>query len=182
MLFNSFEFLLLFLPLTLLSFYALARLGNLKVVLVWLILCSLFFHGYWKASYTRLFVVSIVVNYCFGRVCEPSRYGESKRKIAVMIGVAFNLLLLLGYFKYAGVFAEAFWQISGKYIEMGDVILPLAIFFYTFQQIAYLADTYPGKSARDGASKNFLPCPLCAVNPVPTIEPNRPQDRFFLLG
>ncbi len=147
MLFNSFEFLLLFLPITLLGFYVLARFGNLKVVLVWLILCSLFFHGYWKASYTGLFVVSIVVNYCFGRICQPSRFGDRTRKIAVILGVAFNLLLL-GYFKYAGFFALAFWQLSGKYIEIGDIVLPLAISFYTFQQIAYLVDTYRGQCAR----------------------------------
>lgn len=150
MLFNSFEFLLLFLPVTVLGFYLLAKVGRLPLVLVWLILCSLFFHGYWKASYTWLFVISIVVNYQFGLACLPSALGDKGRryrKAAIVGGISFNLGLL-GYFKYVGFFADIVWQVSGRFFEVGEIVLPLAISFYTFQQIAFLVDTYRGQCPR----------------------------------
>jgi len=151
MLFNSFEFLLLFLPVTLIGFYALARIGSLWVVLAWLIACSLFFHGYWKASYTWLFVVSIVVNYFMGLACLPSqsRGPRHSRTWVLVAGLAFNLGLL-GYFKYAGFLADMVARFGGPFMDVGEIVLPLAISFYTFQQISFLVDTWSGKSPRYG--------------------------------
>lgn len=151
MLFNSFEFLLLFLPITLIGFYLLARLGSLWLVLTWLIVCSLFFHGYWKASYTWLFVVSIIANYFIGRACLPSRspWWQHGRIWALVSGLVLNLGLL-AYFKYAGFLADILVQLGGPYINVGEIVLPLAISFYTFQQISFLVDTYSGRSPRYG--------------------------------
>ena len=140
---------MLFLPLVLMGFYLLAKLGNLRVVLIWLILSSLFFHGYWKASYTWLFVVSIVVNYFFGISCLPSASGAKRwrHKVAVVAGVVFNLGLL-AYFKYAVFLSDIIWKFTDNFFHVREIVLPLAISFYTFQQIAFLVDTYRGHCPR----------------------------------
>lgn len=154
MLFNSFEFLLCFLPVVLIGFYVLARARNLSLVLVWLVGSSLLFHGYWKASYTWLFVVSIGANYLFGLACRPTkglqetvRRTALRRKLAIVLGVIFNIGLL-AYFKYAMFFSEVILHATGVFINVGDIILPLAISFYTFQQIAFLVDSYRGFDER----------------------------------
>src|SRR5215510_8175214 len=142
MLFNSFEFLLLFLPAVALGFYLIAQFQRLAPVLLWLIACSLVFHGYWKASYTWLFVTSMAANYCIGQVFWLCREASTfVRKSVLIIGIGFNIALL-GYFKYAFFFAEILRDVTGYQWESGEIILPLAISFYTFQQIAYLVDCY----------------------------------------
>lgn len=148
MLFNSFGFLLLFFPFTLCGFYSLAGLKNLRIVQAWLIVCSLFFHAYWRASYTWLFVVSMTINYFLGRICslkpDNVRNGFNLPKLAVISGIVFNLGLL-AYFKYLNFLANILSSTTGYFVDVGEIILPLAISFYTFQQIAYLADMYRDK-------------------------------------
>jgi hypothetical protein len=63
--------------------------------------------------------------------------------IYLTLGIIFNLGLL-GYFKYAGFLVNNLNAIAGTDIDVGDIILPLAISFFTFQQIAYLVDAYKG--------------------------------------
>jgi hypothetical protein len=82
MLFNSPEFLLLFLPLTVLGFYALGRFGTGAIVLLWLIAASLVFHAYWKASYTWLFVASVLANHVLGRLCRPPEGAPGARAVS----------------------------------------------------------------------------------------------------
>jgi alginate O-acetyltransferase complex protein AlgI len=148
MLFNSFEFLLLFLPVAISGFYFLALFRRLELVLLWLIACSLFFHGFWKASYTWLFVVSMLVNYALSLGFWYSRSTSKLRSVLILVvGLTFNLLLL-GYFKYAIFFAGVANDVTGYSWDPGEIILPLAISFYTFQQIAYLVDCYRGDAPR----------------------------------
>ncbi len=142
MLFNSFGFLLLFFPITLLGFYSIAMLQSLRLAQCWLILCSLIFHAYWKASYTWLFILSMVINYGFGLICRVS--AKRLALIGLISGIIFNLVLL-AYFKYAGFLGNLVLITSGYYINVGEITLPLAISFYTFQQIAFLVDTYREK-------------------------------------
>lgn len=147
MLFNSFEFLLLFLPVSLLGFFLIGRLGNVKFALTWLITCSLLFHGYWKASYTWLFVVSIITNYWMGLAIESTK---GVWRIRMLVGGLIFNLGLLGYFKYSGFFANVVSALGGPFVNVGEIILPLAISFYTFQQISFLVDTYKGRTPRYG--------------------------------
>src|SRR5262245_61161600 len=131
MLFNSFQFLLVFLPLALIGFYAVAAFSRLWLALVWLVVSSLVFHAYWKASYTWLFVGSITANYAIGWLClqgGPLR-SALHRKLALIGGITFNLGLL-AYFKYASFIAEFVWQTSGFFVDLGRITLPLAISFY----------------------------------------------------
>ena len=140
MLFNSYIFIFTFLPLTLIGFALFQKWGKVRAMTAWLVLCSLFFYGWWNPSYLVLLGLSVGVNFFIGKslLTKPA-------KPILIGGIAFNLGLL-GYFKYAGFFGS----IVG--LSMPDIILPLAISFFTFQQITYLVDAAKGKTA----AYNFL--------------------------
>ena len=145
MLFNSFEFILFFLPVTFLVFFFLNNLGRETASRIWLLGASLFFYGWWAPVYVPLILGSIIFNYGINRTFSLRKF-ESKafRQSCLTIGVLGNLSLL-GYFKYADFFLENWnWAFDSKF-EFLHLILPLAISFFTFQQIAYLVDSYIGK-------------------------------------
>lgn len=104
---------------------------------IWLLIASFVFCGYWSLSALATLLVSIVVNYNVGkRVCGGSTF-------FFVLGVLFNLLLL-GYFKYMNFFLGIGGSIGALPLVELDIVLPLAISFYTFQQIAYLVDCRRG--------------------------------------
>lgn len=142
MLFNSAEFLFLFLPLVYIVFQILARYGQLKLLLLWLTLSSLFFYGWWNPSYLILILTSIGVNYTCGRLLSSDR-SPHYRKNALLIGLVFNLGLL-GYYKYANFFVGNINYLLADDINLQTIVLPLAISFFTFQQFTYLVDSYKG--------------------------------------
>ena len=139
MLFNSYEFIFGFFPLVFLGFLVLARAGMPALVQVWLVGCSLFFYGWWNYKYLALILASILFNYFVGLVISHSR--NHTRRLWLVLGVCFNLGLL-GFFKYADFFISTTNVIFGEDFNLLHVILPLAISFFTFQQIAYLVDRY----------------------------------------
>jgi D-alanyl-lipoteichoic acid acyltransferase DltB (MBOAT superfamily) len=139
MLFNSYEFIFGFFPLVFLGFLVLARAGMPALVQVWLVGCSLFFYGWWNYKYLALILASILFNYFVGLVISHSR--NHTRRLWLVLGVCFNLGLL-GFFKYADFFISTTNIIFGRDFNLLHVILPLAISFFTFQQIAYLVDRY----------------------------------------
>lgn len=143
MLFNSYEFIFLFLPVTLLVFTVLMARDKSTLATLWLVASSLFFYGWWAPSYLLLLLISIGFNFGLGRVLAASQ--DLNRKALLLIGLTFNLGLL-AYYKYANFLAANVNQIFGTGLEFGSIILPLAISFYTFQQIAYLIDTYRGEA------------------------------------
>jgi alginate O-acetyltransferase complex protein AlgI len=155
MLFNSLEFILLFVPITLLGYFLLGTRGHTRGAVGWVILCSLFFYAYWNPGDhaltdlwrwwpLALICTSVVFNYLVGRqlLQQPS-------KPLLALGVAANLAAI-GYFKYAGFFAFNLERVAGVEIGLGDIVLPLAISFFTFQQIAYLVDSYRGYVRPEG--------------------------------
>ncbi|RYF45616.1 MAG: MBOAT family protein, partial [Comamonadaceae bacterium] len=146
MLFNSPEFLFLFLPLTLLATaVALAWHGRTAGILV-LTAASLFFYGWWEAQALIVIGVSIAFNFSSAlRIADPA--SPTGRRRALAIGIAGNLAAL-GYFKYANFLVENVAALTGARLGTLDVVLPLAISFYTFQQIAFLVDTYRGKMSQ----------------------------------
>jgi D-alanyl-lipoteichoic acid acyltransferase DltB (MBOAT superfamily) len=139
MLFNSYEFIFGFFPLVFLGFLVLARAGMPALVQVWLVVCSLFFYGWWNYKYLALILASILFNYFVGLLISHSR--NHARRLWLVLGVCFNLGLL-GFFKYADFFISTTNIIFGEDFNLLHVILPLAISFFTFQQIAYLVDRY----------------------------------------
>ncbi|HZN22786.1 MAG TPA: MBOAT family protein [Burkholderiales bacterium] len=142
MLFNSQEFIFLYLPIVFAAFYALGAHSR-RVAAGWLVLASVFFYGWWAAAYVLLLLTSITTNFTFGVLL--ARDGNSSRQRAALLVVAVGLnLLLLGYYKYAGFFANALSSLSGTQLRIAEVVLPLGISFFTFTQIAFLVDTYKG--------------------------------------
>lgn len=147
MLFNSAEFLFLFLPISLIVFYQLSRLGALRIAIAFLLVASLFFYGYWKLEYLPLLVLSILVNFFLGRaICDRPAL-SSTGKWLMWVGIAFNLGCLT-YYKYFGFLTANLNQVLPVSLPVPDIVLPLAISFYSFTQIAYLVDAYRGQSHR----------------------------------
>lgn len=142
-LFNSYQFIFLFLPLTLLGFLVIARKSR-ELSIFWLVLASLFFYGWWNPVYLFLIIASMLLNYLFGWLLGgKGAYTERQRRWILGLGITLNLSAL-GYYKYAGFFIENINVITGVDFNLGTIILPLAISFFTFQQIAYLVDAFRG--------------------------------------
>ncbi|MCA8961953.1 MAG: MBOAT family protein [Planctomycetes bacterium] len=142
MLFNSYLFLLVFLPITWIGYRGLSREDvPRKVALTWLVACSLFFYGWWNPRYVLLLGASILVNYALGRLLARSS-GRRMGSVALTLGVALNLAAL-GYFKYANFFVDHVLRLD---LSLEPIVLPLAISFFTFQQIAFLVDAYRGET------------------------------------
>jgi alginate O-acetyltransferase complex protein AlgI len=147
MLFNSHLFILLFLPITVLLFYQGFKLGGRRLAIPWLVLASLFFYGYWNPPYLALLLLSMGMNFLLGRLlihCHGKSY-ERFKKIVLLGGIALNLGLI-GYYKYFNFFVDNFNQVVGSSFLLREILLPLGISFYTFQQIAYLIDSSEGET------------------------------------
>jgi len=144
MLFNSYEFLFLFLPICLGFFFLAGRLDR-EIAIIWLVLASLFFYGWWNPAYLILILFSMIVNFVLGKVLTLSfKRGEKLRtKSYLVFGLTVNLGVL-AYYKYAGFFVQNVNALTGSQIGLGEIVLPLAISFFTFQQIAYLVDASRG--------------------------------------
>jgi len=142
MLFNSYSFLLAYLPVTLLGFFLLGRLGK-GAGATWLAACSLFFYAWWDYRYLALLLASICANYLAGSYiarCPGTRRGQRMLTLAVVAN-----LVLLGYYKYADFFLGSANALLGTDWPILGIILPIGISFFTFTQIAFLADAYAGK-------------------------------------
>ncbi len=145
MLFNSHIFICLFLPITLIGFFVLAKFRFTLAATTWLLLASLFFYAYWKLAYFFLLLVSIGWNYFIGTAIAKTKQGSKQAKLLLWLGIGLNLALI-GYYKYAGFLVESVNNILQTTFSTGEIILPLAISFYTFTQIAYLIDSYRGET------------------------------------
>lgn len=142
MLFNSYPFLFVFFPVCLLGFYLLyRRAGELWVY--WLTACSLAFYGYWNISYLPILLGSIAFNYAL------AFYLQKGNKPLLVLGVAANLATLF-YFKYFNFFLDTVGAAEGTWPE---IVLPIGISFFTFQQIAFLVDANASRAPRPSLVK-----------------------------
>jgi len=140
MLFNSYVFLFIFLPVTLFGFHVIGKQGHHRIAISWLVGASLFFYGWWNPAYLGLILGSILFNYSVGFSLLGRPY-----KLTLFLGVAGNLGTL-GYFKYANFFIDNINALTSNDIILEQIILPLGISFFTFQQITYLVDAYRGET------------------------------------
>ncbi len=142
MLFNSYEFIFLFLPTTFFVYFYLNHKRLIVASKLFLVFASLFFYSWWNIIYLPLILLSMVFNYTLGKkLSKKARVTLLGKKSLLGIGVMFNLSLL-GYFKYADFFISNINRVAHTNFSLLHLALPLAISFYTFQQIAYLVDSY----------------------------------------
>jgi alginate O-acetyltransferase complex protein AlgI len=144
MLFNSYPFIFLFLPITLLGYFVLGRVGNLAPV-IWLALASLAFYSVSNWQFVALLLASIAFNYVVGWLLISKHLRPGPRLAVLTVGVAGDLLVL-GYFKYAGFLAANLNALFSTGLTV-NILLPVGISFYTFTQIAFLVDAYRGQVA-----------------------------------
>jgi alginate O-acetyltransferase complex protein AlgI len=152
MLFNSYQFVFVFLPVVLLVFFYLGRL-NRSWAASWLALASIVFYGYWSIKYVPLLLGSVTFNYVCGRAL--SRRAQTAKGRALLIMAISANLLLLGFYKYADFFLASINDIAGTQIPLLAIVLPIGISFFTFTQIAFLVDAYRGM-AREYSFTHYL--------------------------
>lgn len=151
MLFNSLEFIFLFLPVTLAGYYLLAGSRFRDQIFLYLVVASLIFYSVWNPSYTLLLLASMAGNYLAGLTIERSRSPHISRA-ALWAGIGGNIAVL-GYFKYSNFLIDNANLVLGRDWAPTQIILPLAISFYTFQQIAYLVDVSRGEVRSGGVAR-----------------------------
>ncbi len=144
MLFNSYVFIFVFLPIAFIVFFLLGKHASKRIATLWLVLASFFFYGWWDFTYVPLLFASIFFNYLVGRELE-SRSGH---KPWLVFGIFCNILLL-GYFKYTDFFLSTLNELTGTNFDLLHIVLPLGISFFTFTQTAYLVDAYRGKAKNE---------------------------------
>jgi D-alanyl-lipoteichoic acid acyltransferase DltB (MBOAT superfamily) len=147
MLFNSYPFIFVFLPIALAGYFWLGRSGNLAPV-VWLALASLAFYSVSNWQFVGLLLASVAFNYFIGWMLIARQLRPATRFAVLTAGVAGDLVVL-GTFKYAGFFAANLNALFSTGIVV-NILLPVGISFYTFTQIAFLLDAYRGNVARYG--------------------------------
>ncbi len=152
MLFNSYIFLFAFLPVVLAIYHVLRVRDRQRLAKLFLVGASLFFYGWWNYRYVALVTVSIAVNYGLSLLIE--RY-KTRAKSFLVLALIFNLGLL-GYYKYANFFMQVVGGLTGLDLQMRKVVLPLAISFFTFQQIAYIVEVYKDRKAADSLTDYCL--------------------------
>lgn len=143
MLFNSYLFLFLFLPIVLIGFFALRGKAPFWSM-SWIVLASLFYYGWWKPAFLLLLLTSITVNLAFGKTILSGKLSSSANRIVLILGIIFNLCLL-GYFKYAGFLITNVNELFHAGLPSPHILLPIGISFITFQKIAFLVDAYRGQ-------------------------------------
>jgi len=142
--FNSYIFILLFLPLSVLGYFNLNKVNN-KYARIFLVIMSLWFYGYFNYSYLLLILASIIINFFIGSKLSGMTNNSGSKKILLFIGVLFNVLLI-GYFKYYDFFVSNINLIFKSDFNLKNILLPLGISFFTFQQISYIVDSYHGET------------------------------------
>lgn len=162
MVFNSYIFILLFLPTVIIGYYGLNHFKLYKLSKIFLIIMSLWFYSYTNIKYIAVLFLSIIVNYCLCCILVDNKQiklggatGKKSRKIILIIGLVFNIGTLI-YYKYFNFFVENINVIFSTNFNYINLILPLGISFITFQHIAYLIDCYKGEEVRYNFSDFFL--------------------------
>lgn len=144
MLFNSYEFILLYFPLTVIIFSLLSQYNSRQLSLGFLAFSSLFFYGWWNPLYLILISLSLITNYSLGTLLQKKITCKNLKTLLLIVGIFFNLGLL-GYYKYGGFLVTIINDVYNKNFNWVNVILPLGISFFTFQQITYLIDSSLGR-------------------------------------
>ena len=141
MLFNSYIFVLAFLPIALIGYFGLNHFHQYSAAKVFLILASLFFYGYFNWWYLLIIVSSVGLNYLFSRVMLREKTGKALKRIVFAIALTLNIGSLF-FFKYYDFFVSNVNALFKTDWALLHIMLPLGISFFTFQQLSYVIDSY----------------------------------------
>ncbi len=139
MVFSSLEFILLFLPITIFAYYTCLRFKRSNIALGILVVASLFYYAYWDPKYILVIITSIVFNFSFAYFI--SSCNGASRKALFIIGLLVNIASLV-YFKYTGFMLSTINSIASTQLPILNIVMPIGISFFTFQQIAYFIKTW----------------------------------------
>lgn len=145
MLFNSYIFIFLFLPIALAGYYALNYVNQYRAANLFLIGMSLWFYGYFNASYLLIICGSIIANFLIAKTMEHYAQKQAIKKLVLLFGICGNIAVIF-YFKYFNFFLENINALFRVSFELKNILLPLGISFFTFQQLSYLIDSYRGET------------------------------------
>ncbi len=140
MVFSSKEFIFMFLPIVLIGYYTLGRFASRRIQKCFLVLASLFFYGYFKVSYLFIIITSIIVNYIIATLLQKHR----ENKFIFITGIIFNIGLLV-YYKYFDFLIESINTVFQQNFSLYNILLPLGISFFTFQQFSFLVSVKKGQ-------------------------------------
>ena len=156
MLFNSYIFIFVFLPLTVAVYHLLRGNGFVRTAIFSLVVASLIFYGWWSLQYLGLLLGLVAVDLVIAK--QIAKWRDTNRRMAkllLVIGLAVNLSAL-AYYKYANFFVDNVNALFGVDLALATIVLPIGISFFTFQKIAFLLDLYVGKVDRVNALDYFL--------------------------
>ncbi|HFU75034.1 MAG TPA: MBOAT family protein [Arcobacter sp.] len=145
MLFNSYEFIFAFLPITFFIYFYLNHKKLTEASKGFLVFSSLFFYSWWNPIYLPIILVSMIFNYGIGEIFAKDSFKRISKKSVLWFAILSNITLL-AYFKYMDFFISNVNFITGENIGLYHLALPLGISFFTFQQISYLVDSYRGET------------------------------------
>ena len=147
MLFNSYIFIFIFLPIALIGWYGLNRLGRYKLASFFLSAMSLWFYAYFNVSYLAIILCSIGLNYLLSLAlswAQKKQLPKTFGKIGLLAGLVLNLGILF-YFKYYDFFIENINLAFHADFNLKHILLPLGISFFTFQQMSFIIDRALGR-------------------------------------
>lgn len=136
MLFNSYVFIFLFLPIAFLGYFLLNRFRKYSAAKFFLVGMSLWFYAYFHTSYLWIILFSVGMNY----LCHVLIVKKYHPRIVLICGLLCNVGLLF-YYKYFRFLLDNVSHLFHADISLPDILLPLGISFFTFQQIAFLVDS-----------------------------------------
>ena len=153
MLFNSYPFIFIFLPITLIGYFFLGKFSR-QASILWLALASLLFYGYWSLYSLPILFISICLNYFFGTTLI--KIDTSKKSTLLFIAIMCNLLIL-GYFKYSNFFILNINLVLSHFtiekIILNEITMPIGISFFTFTQLTFLMQCFKDQISKE--EKNF---------------------------
>ncbi len=157
MVFNSLEYIYIFLPLVVIIYFVLNHFKHTVFSILFLIFASLFYYAYWNVPNTLIIIISVFGNFLMGQVLGNTKFSFEKKPIlrkVIFIFTVLSNILALAYYKYMDFFIANINTLFNTQIPVLNILLPIGISFFTFQQIAYISDIYTGKHIAH--SESFL--------------------------
>lgn len=156
MVFSTYSFIFIFLPITFFGYRLLVARGLYSVAKLWLVLASLAFYAVGSLGFVLIFIATIFFNFVVGTLMlkAEGEHAQRTKRVLLVIGLTENIALL-GYYKYTDFVIFNYNWITAGSVEFWNIVLPIGISFYTFQLIAYLVDCYRGE-AEEHSVLSFL--------------------------